>query len=529
MSATAAALVKAAILALTDENTRKKIGWVLAAILSPVILLIAFLCALGSGTASHNLSVVELCFYGGKVPSETPDEYRAYIEEMRAGFNLLDGSIENINELTEGEDGLDEIRVKALFYALYFGTDSPSQQDCQKFVSCFVTYEERTRTVTVEHEDGTITEEEETYTVAVSIEDLEVIYQNIRSTMGVEATEDQRSNAESIYSLIRYGYTGGSSFEGADVPFIGADGFCSPIGENWRSVVTSEFGNRIDPITGQRRGHTGMDLAVPTGTPIRAALPGMRDILNARLERAADFIVHQGTEATENGSWSISFKELEKQTEITVRRGNGLDGMLLEALTHRREVTSAALTDTGIDTAYHLNFCSRIPGQKPCYFTKLPEEQKTQLFYEAVETLLDFFGDENLYGVLHNGLQMPNEEILARGYLTTEAMLAAGTVMSLPENSGISLRDVLQYELTEDLSLVHAQGGEPVPLEQEEELTRTERKRFSDVLDAHVLESRAGEHGTELVIGGVKPERLERFRSILDAYKPEDQSMETIQ
>ena len=58
------------------------------------------------------------------------------------------------------------------------------------------------------------------------------------------------------------------------MPFIGADGFCSPIGENWRSVVTSEFGNRIDPITGQRRGHTGMDLAVPTGTPIRAALPG---------------------------------------------------------------------------------------------------------------------------------------------------------------------------------------------------------------------------------------------------------------
>lgn len=62
MSATAAALVKAAILALTDENTRKKIGWVLAAILSPVILLIAFLCALGSGTASHNLSVVELWY-----------------------------------------------------------------------------------------------------------------------------------------------------------------------------------------------------------------------------------------------------------------------------------------------------------------------------------------------------------------------------------------------------------------------------------------------------------------------------------
>ena len=262
---------------------------------------------------------------------------------------------------------------------------------------------------------------------------------------------------------------------------------------------------------------------------LAAYLPGMRDILNARLEREADLIVHQGTEATENGSWSISCEELEKQTGITVRRGNGLDGMLLEALMRRSEVDSVSMTDTGIDMAYHLNFCPRIPGQKPFYFTKLPEEQKTQVFYEAVEVLLDFFGDENLYGVLHNGLQMPNEEILARGYLTTEAMLAAGAVMVLPENSDISLRDVLQYELAEELSLVHAQGGEPVPLEQEEELTRTERKRFSDVLDALVLESRAGEHGTELVIGGVKPERLERFRSILDAYKPEDQSMETIQ
>ena len=67
----------------------------------------------------------------------------------------------------------------------------------------------------MEHEDGTNTEEEETYTVAVPIKDLEAVYENLHAAMGVEITEDQRSNAESIYSLIRYGYTGGSgSFEG---------------------------------------------------------------------------------------------------------------------------------------------------------------------------------------------------------------------------------------------------------------------------------------------------------------------------
>ena len=47
MSAAVATAVKAAILALTDGNTRQKIGWVLAAILSPVILLIYFLYSLG--------------------------------------------------------------------------------------------------------------------------------------------------------------------------------------------------------------------------------------------------------------------------------------------------------------------------------------------------------------------------------------------------------------------------------------------------------------------------------------------------
>lgn len=179
---------------------------------------------------------------------------------------------------------------------------------------------------------------------------------------------------------------------------------------------------------------------------LAAYLPGVRDILNARLERAADFIVRQGTETTENGRWSVSFEELEKQTGITLQRGNGLGEMMLETLTRRGEVASAVLTDAGIDMAYHPSFCPKIPNQKPCYFAKLPEEQKTQVFYEAVETLRDFFGDENLYGVLHNGLQMPNEEILAREYLTPEAMLAAGAVMALLENSGISLRDVLKSQ-----------------------------------------------------------------------------------
>ncbi len=267
-----ALIAKAAAIILTDEKARKAVGWTLVAILAPLILLIAFLCALGSGATDHNITAVELCFYDTiAIPAETPEEYRLCIEAMRASFAQLDAAIAVIQESTEEETSLDDIRVKAIFYALYFGTESHG--DAQSFADCFVTWEERIRTVLVEGSDPP-EETEEIYSAAIPIEDLGTVWQNI-AAMGVTPTAEQRSNADSIYNLIRYGAAGGGSgFAGSDVPFIGADGFCSPIGENWRNVVTSEFGNRRDPFTGERRGHTGMDLAVPTGTSVRAALPG---------------------------------------------------------------------------------------------------------------------------------------------------------------------------------------------------------------------------------------------------------------
>ena len=267
-----ALIAKAAAIILTDEKARKAVGWTLVAILSPLILLIAFLCALGSGATEHNITAVELCFYDTiGIPAETPEEYRLCIEAMCASFAQLDIAIAAINENTEEETSLDDIRVKAIFYALYFGAGSHG--DAQSFADCFVTWEERIRTVLVEGSDPP-EETEETYSVAIPIEDLGTVWQNI-AAMGVAPAAEQRSNADSIYNLIRYGAAGGSSgFDGSDVPFIGADGFCSPIGENWRNVVTSEFGYRRDPFTGERKGHSGMDLAVPTGTSVRAALPG---------------------------------------------------------------------------------------------------------------------------------------------------------------------------------------------------------------------------------------------------------------
>ena len=98
-------------------------------------------------------------------------------------------------------------------------------------------YEERTRAVTTTDEAGNKVEGTEAYTVALPIEDLTEIYDRISRTMGIEVTAGHQSNADSIPSGESSGW-----FPGADVPFIGADGFCSPIGAGWEAVVTSEFG-----------------------------------------------------------------------------------------------------------------------------------------------------------------------------------------------------------------------------------------------------------------------------------------------
>jgi murein DD-endopeptidase MepM/ murein hydrolase activator NlpD len=39
--------------------------------------------------------------------------------------------------------------------------------------------------------------------------------------------------------------------------------------------VTSSFGSRIDPVDGHRGVHRGVDMAVPTGTPVLAAADGV--------------------------------------------------------------------------------------------------------------------------------------------------------------------------------------------------------------------------------------------------------------
>lgn len=203
-------IAKAAITALSDERLRKGIGWTIVAILSPFILIIVILCGFLSGTADHNNSAVDLSFQGSVISGNIPEEYRGHIEDMRSSFVMLDGKIEEVNSQTEEGDSLDSIRVKAIFYSLYFGENHPSGIDQVKYVDCFVTYEKRTRTVT----DSEGNEYEETYIIAIPIENLSKVYKNIGLTMERTVSYEDMANANEIYYRIQYGTPAPSEGDG---------------------------------------------------------------------------------------------------------------------------------------------------------------------------------------------------------------------------------------------------------------------------------------------------------------------------
>ena len=201
MAVTAGMLAKAAATALSNEKLRKGIGWGLVAVLSPVILLIAALCSIGTGGADHNNQAVAAVFYGTSYSTEVPMAFRSHIEEMRSAFSLLDSAVASVNGRTEGGNSLDPIRVKAVFYALCFGEDAPGRREANRFVECFYTWETRTRTVEVESEDGTVTSTTEEYTVAVPVS-LYQAHANLEAELGRTITEDDMYEQELSCSIL---------------------------------------------------------------------------------------------------------------------------------------------------------------------------------------------------------------------------------------------------------------------------------------------------------------------------------------
>lgn len=78
---------KAAVLTASSERGRMVVLSVVAALLTPFLLIVTMLLCTLSGTADHNISAVQLSFHGGylssKDASRVPDVYRKYAGYLR--------------------------------------------------------------------------------------------------------------------------------------------------------------------------------------------------------------------------------------------------------------------------------------------------------------------------------------------------------------------------------------------------------------------------------------------------------------
>lgn len=108
--------------------------------------------------------------------------------------------------------------------------------------------------------------------------------------------------------------------------------------------LTSGFGMRVHPITGRRRMHAGVDIAAPTGTPIRAAAAG-RVIIAGYMGGYGYTVVvdHGGGYSTLYGHCSSLLVRVGQQ----VRQGQQI----------------ARMGSTGMSTGPHLHFEVRINGR----------------------------------------------------------------------------------------------------------------------------------------------------------------------
>ena len=200
MALTVAAAAKIAATVLTDDKLRKTAGWIIAAVLSPLIVLLVIVCSFMSGGADHNIEALELSYYGGMIAGSVPEAYRQHIVDMQNSLAIVDSEIAAVNAMAEGGNGLDSHRVKAIFYSLYFGAENPTAIGIGRFVDCFVSYEQRTDT-----ESG------EVYTVAVPLP-IETAYSNIQNVIGVQITDVVKENVTAVMLRTR---SGGDTFSGA--------------------------------------------------------------------------------------------------------------------------------------------------------------------------------------------------------------------------------------------------------------------------------------------------------------------------
>ena len=272
-----------------------------------------------------------------------------------------------------------------------------------------------------------------------------------------------------------------------------------------------------------------------------AYISGMRDILNAELDRAADFIVRQCMENSGEGNWCVPFNgrpgcahgyvalhELEEPFGLVIRDGNGLDAMLMDAIRRQPGVTGVELNGGIVETACDLSLHKR-QNAREAASAGFPPERAAELFENAVSSALGLYQGEDLYTMLHGSFGLTVQEIRNHGYLSDQELADICCIPQQVLKGGMAVRDVLPLDgLPKGASLAHKNSVFLVPLEDLKKLTGRGREDFASLLDAQVNDIRVDEGVPELLLEGVEAAELDRLHAELEAHERAERAMSPV-
>lgn len=284
-------LAKAALTLIQSKKGRKALKTTLIIALSPLILILIFIVSGADGASKHNNQLINVLFQNKAISSSVPYEYEQFLLNYKSAFTKIDDEISSL-EMSSGQ--LDSVLIKSILFVAYLEepTNYPvTQINTSEYVGLFYTKEE----VDVEAESEGIDPSEDaeaqhkTKLVLTPIKSTETLMKKATSYL----QKDIVANKDMLYEIYNVALTGiNKRLDGhipmaellkdayvtsEQSPYIGGN-FKSPLEDDWRQYVTSEFGPR-DPIalpdgSVTSSYHKGIDFGRPTGTPLHAVGDG---------------------------------------------------------------------------------------------------------------------------------------------------------------------------------------------------------------------------------------------------------------
>lgn len=238
--------------------------------LSPILLIMMFLVNGAEGASKHNNHLIDVVFMNHEISPSVPDGYRIFIENYKVTFQKIDDELATL-EISEGQ--LDSTLIKSILFGATIDSDNNqflTSLNISEYLQCFYITDEPSNKSPPVHK---------------SIPSTDTIIRNASSYLKINL----ESKTETIYEIYHVALTGINKGLDDYVPmatlledayiisektlYIGGD-FRSPLEDDWKEYVTSEFGPR-EPITlpdGSTTSnyHTGIDFGSPQGTPLLA-------------------------------------------------------------------------------------------------------------------------------------------------------------------------------------------------------------------------------------------------------------------